>query len=86
MALGAVSSGLPPKVEETSCRDLSTLRKSVEDALRFCTGHGVDLAVIETLPAGSMDRLQKIDDAVNLLIAPGGAGVCVCRHLSRIHR
>ena len=32
--------------------------------------NGVILPAIEQLPAGSMERLQRIDDAVNALISP----------------
>ncbi len=65
---GAGKGGDMPVRDKQALAD--ALRKSIEDALRFCSGHGVDVTGIEMLPAGSMDRLQKIDDAVNVLIAP----------------
>ncbi len=46
------------------------LGKAVENATAFCDKQGVDLSSIEQLNAGGMDRLQKIDDAVNALISP----------------
>ena len=65
---GAGKGGNIPVRDKQALAD--ALRKSIEDALRFCLGHGVDVTAIEALPAGSMDRLQKVDDAVNVLIAP----------------
>jgi type I restriction enzyme R subunit len=46
------------------------LRKSVDAAVLFCANQGVILAAIEQLAAGSMERLQRMDDAVNALISP----------------
>lgn len=46
------------------------LRKAIAAASEFCSGHDVDLAAIEQLPAGTMERLQRIDDALNALISP----------------
>jgi len=46
------------------------LRKAVAEATEFCARHKVDLPAIETLPAGVMERLHKISDAVNALISP----------------
>ncbi|WP_198660409.1 type I restriction endonuclease subunit R [Acidithiobacillus ferrivorans] len=46
------------------------LRKAIIDATAFCTRHGVMLDEIEALGAGSLDRLQKIEDAINALISP----------------
>ncbi|MBF0339750.1 MAG: type I restriction endonuclease subunit R [Magnetococcales bacterium] len=48
------------------------LRKAVNDATTFCTRHQVALAEIEPLPLGSMERLQRIEDAINALISPDG--------------
>jgi type I restriction enzyme R subunit len=36
----------------------------------FCAQHGVIVPAIEQLPAGSLKRLERIDDAVNALISP----------------
>lgn len=49
---------------------VAELRKAVEAATAFCEKQGVVLADIEGLSAGAMERLQKVDDAVNALISP----------------
>lgn len=46
------------------------LRKAVIDATTFCAAHGVMLDEIEALAAGSMERLARIEDAINALISP----------------
>ncbi len=46
------------------------LRKAVVDATAFCAAHGVMLAEIEALAAGSMERLSRIQDGMNALISP----------------
>ena len=46
------------------------LRKAVADATAFCAAHGVMLAEIEATAAGSMERLQRIEDGMNALISP----------------
>jgi type I restriction enzyme R subunit len=46
------------------------LRQAVDSATRFCAGHQVLLAGIEQLAAGSLERLQNIEDALNALISP----------------
>ena len=46
------------------------LHRAVESATVFCGKHQVDLPSIEQLTAGSMERLQRVDDAVNSLISP----------------
>ncbi|MBA3034168.1 MAG: type I restriction endonuclease subunit R [Gammaproteobacteria bacterium] len=46
------------------------LRRAVADATAFCVAHGVLLAEIEQLAAGSLERLQGIEDAMNALISP----------------
>ena len=46
------------------------LRKAVDEAAAFCTQHQVVLADIEKLAAGSLERLQRIEDALNALISP----------------
>lgn len=46
------------------------LRQAVRQATVFCAGKGVDLAAIENLPAGGMERLGALNDAMNALIAP----------------
>ncbi len=46
------------------------LRNAVADATAFCAKRDVLLAEIEQLAAGSLERLQRIEDAMNVLIAP----------------
>jgi type I restriction enzyme R subunit len=46
------------------------LRQAVNVATAFCATHQVILPAIEQLAAGSMERLQRIDDAVNAVISP----------------
>jgi type I site-specific restriction-modification system R (restriction) subunit len=46
------------------------LRRAVDAAVLFCANRGVILAAIEQLRTGSMERLQRMDEAVNALISP----------------
>jgi type I restriction enzyme R subunit len=46
------------------------LRNVVAAATEFCAAREVNLSAIEQLTAGGMERLQRIDDAVNALISP----------------
>jgi type I restriction enzyme R subunit len=46
------------------------MRKAVVEATAFCSAHGVMLVEIEALVAGSLERLQRIEDAMNALISP----------------
>jgi len=46
------------------------LRRAVAGATAFCAQHQVILPAIEQLPHGSLELLQRIDDAVNALISP----------------
>ncbi len=59
---------------QTPVRDKKTLveelRRSLAAAIDFCAAHGVDIAGIEALPTGNLDRLSKIADGVDRLIAP----------------
>ncbi|MDA1278227.1 MAG: DUF3387 domain-containing protein [Verrucomicrobia bacterium] len=49
---------------------VADLRKAVADATAFCATRQVILPAIEQLAVGSMERLQRVDDAVNALISP----------------
>ena len=49
---------------------MQELRQAVDTATAFCAKRQVIVPAIEQLPAGSMDRLKRIDDAVNALISP----------------
>ena len=49
---------------------VAALREAIGEATAFCVGHGVDLAAMEALPAGGLERLQAVEDAIEALIAP----------------
>jgi type I restriction enzyme R subunit len=49
---------------------VADLRRAVATATTFCATRQVILPAIEQLAAGSLERLQRIDDAVNALISP----------------
>lgn len=65
---GAGKDGKNPVKEKQQLVD--ELRQSVSQASAFCAAHGVALDQIEALPAGSLQRLQAIEDAINALISP----------------
>ena len=46
------------------------LGQAVTDAAEFCAKRGVELANIEKLPAGSMERLERLAFAVDAFISP----------------
>ena len=48
---------------------VAELRTAIENATAFCAGHGVHLAEIESRPVGSLEWLQRVDDAVNALVS-----------------
>ncbi len=49
---------------------VAQLRQAVDYTTEFCAQHGVILSAIAQFPSGSMQRLQRVDDAVNALISP----------------
>jgi len=49
---------------------VAALREAVDDATAFCKGNGVDLVAIEALPAGGLERLEAVENAIEALIAP----------------
>jgi type I restriction enzyme R subunit len=57
----------PVKDKKKLVEELAT---AVDAAGRFCESKGVALAGIERLPPGDMQRLTRIDGAVNALISP----------------
>ena len=65
---GAGKGGKPPVQDKKKL--VEELRSAVEEAALFCANRGVILPAIEQLPAGSIQRLQRLDDAVNALISP----------------
>ena len=46
------------------------LREAIAAATAFCTKQGVDLAAMESLPGGGLDRLARLGEAVDALISP----------------
>ena len=46
------------------------LRKAMNAATAFCQSKGVILSAIELLPVPSMERLERINDAVDAMISP----------------
>jgi type I restriction enzyme R subunit len=46
------------------------LRKAMEEAKTFCLRHGVSLDAIESMPSGTLDRLNALATAVEVLISP----------------
>lgn len=65
---GAGKSGKSPVKDKQML--VEELRRAVADATAFCTGRGVSLGDIESVPAASFDALHRIQDAVDVLIAP----------------
>ncbi len=65
---GAGTGGETPVKDKT--RLVADLRRAVDTATAFCASRQVILPAIEQLATGSMERLQRIDDAVNMLISP----------------
>jgi len=49
---------------------VAMLHEAITATTAFCTSHRVDLAFIEALPLGSLERLQALEDAIDALIAP----------------
>ncbi|MBF0192720.1 MAG: type I restriction endonuclease subunit R [Magnetococcales bacterium] len=49
---------------------VEALRKAVAEATTFCAARNILLADIEQLALGTLERLQRIEDAINGLIAP----------------
>jgi type I restriction enzyme R subunit len=49
---------------------VAALREAVAAATAFCLGQGVDLAAMEALPLGGMDRLAAVENAINAMIGP----------------
>ncbi|MCC6822188.1 MAG: type I restriction endonuclease subunit R, partial [Verrucomicrobia subdivision 3 bacterium] len=65
---GAGKGGANPVKDKAKL--VADLRKAVDAATTFCATRQVILPAIEQLIAGSLERLQRIDDAVNALISP----------------
>lgn len=65
---GAGKGGATPVQDKQQL--VQELRKAIEAATTVCAAQRVMLGDIEQLVSGSMERLQRVDDAVNALISP----------------
>ena len=65
---GAGGGGQTPVRDKA--RLVAELHQAVEAATAFCGTRQVDVRAIERLAAGSFERLQRMEDAVNALISP----------------
>ncbi|MCZ8236557.1 MAG: type I restriction endonuclease subunit R [Inhella sp.] len=65
---GAGKDGQNPVKEKAKL--VEALRDAVTVATAFCLTHGVDLAAMEALPQGGMQRLAAVENAINALIGP----------------
>jgi len=65
---GAGKDGKSPVRDKRQLVD--ELRGAIAEATAFCARHDVMVAGIEALPAGGLDRLQAVEDAMNALISP----------------
>ncbi len=54
----------------TKAQLLEDLRRAVAEGTAWCQGRGVDLAAMEALPSGGMERLAKLAAAVDALVSP----------------
>jgi type I restriction enzyme R subunit len=65
---GAGKGGTNPVKDKAQL--VAALREAIAAATAFCASHGVDLAAMEALPLGGMERLSAIENAINALIGP----------------
>jgi type I restriction enzyme R subunit len=65
---GAGKGGTNPVKDKAQL--VAALREAVAAATAFCQGHRVDLAAMEALPPGGMERLAALENAINALIGP----------------
>ena len=65
---GAGKDGRNPVKDKAQLAE--ALREAIAAATAFCARHGVDLAAMEALPLGGMERLAAVEDAINALIGP----------------
>jgi type I restriction enzyme R subunit len=49
---------------------VAALREAVAAATTFCSANGVNLAAMEALPLGGMERLSAVENGINALISP----------------
>ena len=49
---------------------VAALRDALAAATVFCSDHGFDLAAMEAIPLGNIERLAAVENAINALIGP----------------
>jgi type I restriction enzyme R subunit len=65
---GAGKAGANPVKDKAQL--VAALRDAVDAVTKFCSDHGVDLAAMEALPTGGLDRLSAFENAIDALIGP----------------
>jgi type I restriction enzyme R subunit len=65
---GAGKGGANPVKDKAQL--VAALRDAVAGATAFCSSHGVNLAAMEVLPLGGLERLSAVENAINALIGP----------------
>ena len=65
---GAGKAGVNPVKDKAEL--VAALRDAVDAVTKFCSDHGVDLAAMEALPIGGLERLSAVENAVDALIGP----------------
>ncbi len=65
---GAGKAGANPVQDKAQL--VAALGEAITAATAFCAAQGVDLAVMEALPQGGMERLAAIEQAIDALIGP----------------
>jgi type I restriction enzyme R subunit len=65
---GAGRGGTSPVQDKAQLAE--ALREAIAAATAFCAAHGADLAAIEALPPGGMERLAALKNAIDALIGP----------------
>ena len=65
---GAGKDGANPVKEKAQL--VVALREAVISTTKFCNDHGVDLAAMEELPLGAIERLSAVENAIDALIGP----------------
>jgi type I restriction enzyme R subunit len=65
---GAGKGGANPVKDKAQL--VAALRDAIGAGTAFCATHGVDLLALEALPLGGLARLEAVESAINVLIAP----------------
>ena len=65
---GAGKAGVSPVKDKALL--VAALRDAIDSVTKFCSDHGVDLATMEALPIGGIERLSAVENAIDALIGP----------------